>query len=72
MFALSAQMQAQHSRLLAAILSFGWHTVALRLSCLCFGNALQVLRQLEKRAGIQQKFVGRAGKHSIESDDRCA
>jgi len=30
----------------------------------------QVLRQLERRAGIQHKFVGRVGKHSLDPDDR--
>lgn len=33
-------------------------------------NPVQVLLQLERRAGIQHKFVGRVGKHAVESDDR--
>jgi hypothetical protein len=31
---------------------------------------VQVLQQLERRAGLQHKFVGRVGKHAVESDDR--
>lgn len=30
-----------------------------------------MLRQLERHAGIQHKFVGRVGKNTPESDDRC-
>jgi hypothetical protein len=33
-------------------------------------QCVQVLQQLERRAGLQHKFVGRVGKHAVESDDR--